>query len=102
MAIIKETSSGKGVQFVDDDGNVFMTSKSYLLKYLNGESKAFFLLLTRMPIPIDVSKFKKSPVLGEDVGHHGAVDKSKINDAWSRDYKKSKEVSKSHSQDVDV
>lgn len=99
MAIVKLTSSEKGVLFVDDDGNAFVTSREYLKNYLLGIGKTRFLLLTRLQHPVDVSKFKKSPVFGGDSS--GLSDEAK-KDAWSKNYKKDRETKRSHDVDVDV
>jgi len=98
IAIVKITSSDKGVMFVTDEGVVFMTSKGYLKKYLDGESKARFLLLTRMPFDIDVSKFKPSPLFDDG----SVVSKGVVKDSWGKGFVKDKRMAKSYSKDVDV
>lgn len=66
MAIVKPSKSGNGVVFTDDFGNVYVTSKKYLLSVLSGRMKAPFVLMTRMPVPAQVDRFKPSPILGKD------------------------------------
>lgn len=62
MAIVKLSSSGKAIIFVDDEGNVFGTSLAYMYSLLYGNLPYKFLLLSRLPIPINKHRFKKSPL----------------------------------------
>ena len=62
MAIIKKSKSGNQVQFIDDTGNMFVTSTKMLQAYLQGWGKFPFILLNRMPIKVSEDRFKKSPV----------------------------------------
>ena len=67
--IIKPTKSGKGVMVQDDFGNVYVTSKKYLLAVLAGTMKAQFVLMTRMPQPSKPERYDSSPILGQDNEH---------------------------------
>ena len=62
MAVVKLTSSGKAVQFIDDEGNVFMTSLSYLKGLLDGRANHGFIYLTRLPLRVSDKRFKMSNV----------------------------------------
>jgi hypothetical protein len=72
MAVIKLSKSGKAVLFVDDGGNVFISSVKYLSFVLSGRSK-FPALLTRLPNKVPDGKFKLSPVLELDGSKSEAV-----------------------------
>ena len=56
------SKSKKQVQFIDESGNMFVTSTNYLLGLLNGRSPTGFVLLSRLPIPVAENRFKKSPL----------------------------------------
>jgi len=66
MAIVKPTKSGKAIIFIDDFGNSYITSKSYVLSLLGGRMRAPFIQLNRLPMPQAPDKFKSSPLLGKD------------------------------------
>lgn len=66
MAIVKLSKSGNGVTFVDDFGNTYGTSKTYLMALVSGRMKAPFTELVRYPMPAAGGRFKKSPVLGKE------------------------------------
>jgi hypothetical protein len=67
--ILKVSKSGNGIVVVDDFGNTYATSKQYLLSLVSGRMKAPFILLTRMPVPAQVDRFKPSPVMGKGGEH---------------------------------
>ena len=69
MVIIKPTKSGNGVMVQDDFGNVYVTSKKYLLAVLAGTMKSPLVLMTRMPQPSKPDRYKSSPILGQDNEH---------------------------------
>ena len=73
VAVVLKTSSGKAVQFVDDEGVVFMTSVSWLKTLLYGDKK--LIELTRMPYKASPGRFRKSAVLDLGTGKKGFVDK---------------------------
>lgn len=64
--IVKLSKSGKGVVVVDDFGNTYVTSKTYLMSMVSGRMKAPFVQMTRMPVPAEIGRFKPSPILGKD------------------------------------
>lgn len=66
MAIVRMSKSKKQVQFIDDEGNMFVTSKAYLLPILLNQSKLPFVLLNRMPLKVSEDRFKKSPLWDPD------------------------------------
>ena len=79
MVIIKPTKSGKGVLVQDDFGNVYVTSKKYLLAVLAGTMKSPLVLMTRMPQPSKPDRYNSSPILGQD-GEHIEPD----DDRWTQ------------------
>jgi hypothetical protein len=60
MAIIKLATSKKSVMFIDDDGNVFITSVVGMSQLLN--DKRAILECLRMPNKTNDTRFRKSPV----------------------------------------
>jgi hypothetical protein len=60
--IMKVSSSGKQVQVIDDDGNVFGTSCFYTQRMLDEKNTNKFLLLTRLPFKVSPDRFKASPL----------------------------------------
>ena len=64
MGVIRFTKSGQGVMFVSDDGQVYLTSKKYLLGFLYGAMKGDFVVLTRLPNNVSPDRFPVSKVLG--------------------------------------
>jgi len=66
MAIVKLTGKKTGVMFVDDDGNVFITSKKFLENMLASDDKTRLVLLSRLPIKVSDGRFKKSPLFDPD------------------------------------
>jgi hypothetical protein len=79
MAISKKTKSGKGLMFIDDEGNVYMQSEMYVRKQLDGDVE--ILMWTRMPEKVAVGRFAPSPVLNRETGEKEPVTRS--NDAFS-------------------
>jgi hypothetical protein len=86
MAVVLKTSSGKAVQFIDEEGNVFMTSVSWLKTLLYGNKK--MIELTRMPYKANPGRFRKSPVLDLGTGKksleplEGGKELTNANDAF--------------------
>ena len=62
IAIVKLTKSKKAVQFIDDEGNVFMTSTKYFKTLMAGNMKYPLILLNRLPLKANKNRFKKSPL----------------------------------------
>ena len=113
MSVVKLSKSGKAILFIDDFGNVFMTSKIWVTNMLEGKSKGPFLLLKRMPDPVSVDRFMRSPVLefkddGTIVEHESEkvirvkpVGSVRIDeDSLSKNVSDSKESEKIYSQQV--
>jgi len=61
VAIIKATRSKKGILFIDDFGNAYITSIVYLRAMLNNPGKGF-LQPNRLPDRISMDRFKPSPM----------------------------------------
>jgi hypothetical protein len=59
---MKVSSSGKQVQVIDDEGNVFGTSCFYTQRMLDEKNTNKFLLLTRLPFKVAPDRFKSSPL----------------------------------------
>jgi len=59
---MKISSSGKQIQIIDDDGNVFGTSFLYTQTMLNEKNPEKFILMTRLPFKVASDRFKKSPL----------------------------------------
>lgn len=63
LGVVKLSSNGKTVLFVDDCGVTYFTSSSYLRKVLDGlTDRKGFVLLKRFATPIAKGKFMESPV----------------------------------------
>ena len=78
MAVAKITKSGNGVLFIDDQGNVYCTSKIFMEGLLSGKSPNGFILLTQMPNKVSTKRFKCSPLW--DPGSKGRVEATSAND----------------------
>ena len=63
--IAKVSKSGKALVIVDDWGNTYVTSKTYLMSMVSGRMKAPFVQFTRMPVPAEPGRFKPSPILAK-------------------------------------
>ena len=62
MGVCKLSGSGKQVQFIDDDGNVFVAAKGVVAKLLAGAVDNNLIKLNRMPEGVSPSRFGKSEV----------------------------------------
>lgn len=99
MAAIKLTSSGNAVQFIDEEGNVFMTSKAYLTSLLSGTLKRGFIIPRLMPFGVNKNRFPKSELWIPDNLNKEYVEEQKLrkenlknnNDALSIKFKKDTE-----------
>lgn len=99
------SKGGKQVQFIDEDGVMFVTSTNYMLGLMSGKSKCGFILLSRMPYKVAKNRWDPSPVY-DPTGVLGAnaqktlspssaeekVDTS--NDSFSNKFKKTNEQRK--------
>ncbi len=62
MAIVKLSKSKKQVQFIDDDGNIFVTSAIWMSNLLQDKMKGGMIHLSRFPLKASPDRFKKSPL----------------------------------------
>jgi len=62
MAVVKLSKSGKQVQFIDEEGNMFVTSSTFIAGLLQNRSKFGFVLLSRFPLKVSKDRFKPSPI----------------------------------------
>jgi hypothetical protein len=62
MAVVKLSKSGKQLQFIDEEGNMFVTSAAFVMGLMQGRSKYGFLLLSRLPLKVAKDRFKESPL----------------------------------------
>lgn len=83
MAVIKLSRSGKQVQFVDEEGFVFVTSATFLNKLLAGELRNGMILLSRLPQRVSVDRFKPSPVWNPNGLEVDTNDKRVTEDAFA-------------------
>ena len=60
MAVMKLSSSGKQVQFIDEEGNMFVTSAAFTMGLLQRRSP--LVLLSRLPLKVSKGRFKVSPL----------------------------------------
>ena len=86
MTIIKLTSSGKAVQVVTDNGEVYQTSVNFVQGLLMGKCKAGFITTKRMPFNVSPDKFKPSEVYDPQGTFKGNASKTltSSNDAYSK------------------
>lgn len=83
MAVIKLSTSGRQVQFIDDEGNVFVTSSAYVMGLFQGKSNHQLILLSRLPLKASKDRFKQSPLydpsglMKENNSHETNIDKAK-------------------------
>ena len=84
MTVVKLSASGKQFQVFDDDGNVFVTSITFLNSLLAGSSRKNFLLLSRLPDRVSTSRFKKSPVWYPSGYKESVVGGSVVDDSLSK------------------
>jgi hypothetical protein len=66
MTIARLSKSGGQVQIVDDLGNVYVTSKSYMLSFLMGNLKSNMLMFQRLPLMANPERYPKSPLYDPD------------------------------------
>ena len=83
---MKVTKSQKAILVIDDLGNSYITSKTSI-RNLADDKLSKFLVLTRLPDKVDVSRFPVSPVYNTETKDKEDDPKS---DALSRTYQKKK------------
>ena len=98
MAVVKLTGSGKGVLFIDDEGNTFSSSVNFIQGLLWGKSPNGFVLLTRLPNKVAKDRFKQSPLYDPNGVYNGDAAKTLTgsNDAISQNSLKKAEQVKSY------
>lgn len=62
--ILKLSKSKKAVLAVDDDGNVYITSVTFLNGMVNEGKGSGFILMKKMPNKVPSNKFKSSEEMG--------------------------------------
>jgi hypothetical protein len=56
------SKSGKQVQFIDNQGNVFVTSTNYLASILMGTLQKEMIILAQLPLGVHPGRYPKSPM----------------------------------------
>ena len=77
MGVVKLSNSKLQVQFISDEGVVYVTSVKYLLGMLNRGDAGFILRLNRLPLPVSDGRFPKSEVWNPNGYTGDTVDGSK-------------------------
>lgn len=62
MGVVKTSKSGKQVQFIADNGEIYTISTILLGKMLNAQNSSKFIVLTRLPVGASPNRFPVSPV----------------------------------------
>lgn len=96
MTILKLTKSGRGVQVVDDFGNLYQVSKSMLERFLVQGNVEGVLYFTRMPVGLKPDRFGVSKVYesgGVDLGLNGSGSLEFSEDGFGRIVQKKEDVS---------
>lgn len=89
MAVVKLTSSGKAVQFIDDQGNVFQTTAGMITSLIGKQVAHSMVVLTRLPIKAAPDRFQVSPLYNpEGRVEDGTLSRTQSNDAFSPKLKK--------------
>jgi len=84
LGVLKKSSSGRALQFITDEGVVYQLSVSLFDRVMRGLINGDFVVLSRMPVPVPVGRFPKSPVYG-DSGVASAVANGGV-DAFGKDF----------------
>jgi hypothetical protein len=95
MGVVKLSASLKQVQFVDDDGRVFVTSVKFLLGLLSGGSPGRVLVLGLLPNRVSVDRFPKSEVWCPELRDESVSGVSVNRDVLSRKASEVRDVKKS-------
>ncbi len=77
MGVVKLSNSNKQVQFITDEGVVYVTSVKYLIGCLNKDDPAFILRLARLPLLVQEGRFPKSEVWNPNNYSQDMIDSSK-------------------------
>ena len=103
MAVVKLSKSGKQVQFIDDDGNMFVTSKAFLNSLLNGSSKYPIVSMMRFPMKVQSWRFTKSKIYNPNGMYDEMIkDMDTGEDALSAKVVKQLEEKKVYNVDIDI
>lgn len=62
MGIVRLSKSKAQVQFVADDGTVYVTSTNYLMGLMQGTMTKNLVILSKLPIPMSKDRFPESPL----------------------------------------
>lgn len=84
MSVIKNSSSGRALFFIDESGTVFSTSWDWVDKLRTGKIKTGFLVLSRLPNPVSVDRFPPSPTWNPENGTISTDEITTSNDAFSK------------------
>jgi hypothetical protein len=95
MAVVKLSGSLKQVQFIDDDGNVFVTSKKFLEGLLSGGNPGRVLVLSLLPNRVSLDRFPRSEVWCPELRDDGVGGVSVNRDVLSRKASEVRDVKKS-------
>lgn len=91
MGIVRLSKSGAQVQFIADDGTVYVTSTNYLMGLMQGTMAKNMVLLSKLPIPMSKDRFPES-VLWDPNGlatkHNQYKATTTANDGSSKAFKK--------------
>jgi len=100
MAVIKLSSSGKQLQFITDEGDVFGTSRLFVEGLFNGKSPRGFIMLTKMPFKVAKNRFKPSPVYNPESGEKEVSDVNLNTDALAKVQVKKRKEDNSFREDI--
>lgn len=83
--IVKNSSSGRALFVIDEQGNVFSTSWEYIDRLKGGKVRSGFLVLSRLPNKVSVDRFPPSPLWNGSTGAVEVPDTPDLsNDAFSK------------------
>ena len=94
MAVVKLSSSLKQVQFISDDGSVFVTSRKFLEGLLGGNNPGRVLVLGLLPNKVSLDRFPKSVVWSPELKDESVSGVSVNRDVLSRKASEVREVKK--------
>ena len=66
MAIVRKSKNGKSIQFIDEQGNMFITSTEWMRNFVKDGNDYKMMVLTRLPLRVAPWRFKKSPLYDPD------------------------------------
>jgi hypothetical protein len=89
MGVLKKTSSGKALQFITDEGDVYQCSFKLFMGVVNDQINGEFVVLTRMALGVPPGRFPKSVVYGGEKAIR-AGEKAGV-DAFSKSFKRERD-----------